>query len=131
MKTDYQLAVRTKTTQIEMTPSLEEYINKKMGLLKKHLSFFAEQTHDLFLDIEIARDTNHHKHGEVFSAEINFTAGKILLRAKAKAEDLYTAIDEAKDDLERELRNYANKRKTLWRKGGARIKNLIRGFRRK
>lgn len=129
MKNDFNIIVRTKTTNIETTPALEEYINKKMQLLKKHLGFYAGQIEDLYFDIEISRDTKHHKHGEIFSAEINFTAGKKLLRSKATNEDLYAAIDEAKDDLGRELRGHSEKRKDLFRRGSRRIKEIVRGWR--
>jgi ribosome-associated translation inhibitor RaiA len=41
-------------------------------------------------------------------------------------EDLYAAIDEVKDEIVREVTGGKKKRETLIRKGGAKIKSIIK-----
>jgi len=68
------------------------------------LKHYTNQSGELIFEVDIGKTTEHHRKGDVFRAEINFTAGKKLLRAVAKEADLYAAIDKAKDEMRRELR---------------------------
>ena len=61
------------------------------------------------LRIEAGKPSHHHKSGEVFMAEANLKIGKEFFRATATHEDLHAAINEIKDELERQLRKYKTK----------------------
>ncbi|MFC1721199.1 ribosome hibernation-promoting factor, HPF/YfiA family [Patescibacteria group bacterium] len=115
-----------KATNIELTPAIYDYIDKKMEMLEK---FVDENDTSVSASIEVGKTTNHHQNGDVFRAEINFSIGGKQFRAVSETEDLYAAIDEMKDDLAHSLLSDKEKQQTLMRKGASQLKNLIKGFR--
>jgi ribosome-associated translation inhibitor RaiA len=62
----------------------------------------------------------HHQKGPVFWAECQMRFPKRSLRSTAQSENLKTAINEVKDELQRQLKQYKNKL-TAKRKRGARV----------
>ena len=80
------------------------------------------------LDVEVGRTTQHHKSGDIFRAEINLKLKGDSLRAVREAEDLYAAIDQVKDEIVDLLTTHADKRRTLLRRGAAKIKNILKGL---
>ena len=105
-----------KTKNIELGAPLEAFINKKIGGLKKFLGAF--QSHALPMTegrnlfdtfVEVERDSNHHKQGKVFKAEVKIYMPGRNLFAKASAENIITAISEVRDELETEIRKYKAK----------------------
>ncbi len=126
MNTQPNIVIKIKTTHLKNTPAIENYIRKKIGLFKKFLTHFAHESKELVFDIEVGKTTAHHKHGEVFRAEINFTVGSTVFRAEATEENLYAAIDKAKDEMQMELRRHKNKHNSLLKKSGAEIKKRMR-----
>lgn len=121
-------AIRIKVTGIDKTPALESYVNSKIEMLKKHLGHFSDHSKEIIFECEIGKTTAHHRQGDVYRAEINFTAGGEHLRAEAVRDDLYAAIDKAKDEMERELRRSKNKEIALVKKGGMKLKDILRNF---
>lgn len=116
--------VNIKTTNITLTPAISEYITKRISSIEK---FFESDT-SAQCDIELARTTNHHKSGDIFRAEIHIIAKDKNIYASSEKEDLYIAIDSVKDEIMREVTSLKEKRISLIRKGGARVKNIIKGF---
>lgn len=85
---------------IELTEDIKEYINQKIGGLEKISDRIDSAS---IADVEVGISTMHHKSGKIFTAMINLTVPNAFIRAEAEAEDLYQAIDEAKNKLEAEL----------------------------
>lgn len=81
------------------------------------------------IDVEIEKTTDHHQKGDIFRAEFNFAMRGKHFRSESTTEDIYAAIDEAKDDLAREITEHQDKERDKQRKGGAFLKRLMRGFR--
>ena len=96
-----------RTKNLDLTDSLREYVDKKIGSLDKYLQRFDEST--IRADVELARTTKHHKSGNVFYAEVNLEISGDLLRATHKDEDIRASIDKVRDILQREIRKYKNK----------------------
>ncbi|MDO8489880.1 MAG: ribosome-associated translation inhibitor RaiA [bacterium] len=92
-----QLAI--KKANIELTPELEEYLEKKIKLLEKLITCKG----DVPFEVEIGRTTNHHRKGSIYRAEFQITLPRILLRSESSMEDPREAIDEAHKKIEREL----------------------------
>ena len=128
MNKERNLTIKVKSTNLGLTPALEKYVSKKISLLDKHLEYYYKRAGDLMFEIEIAKKTNRHKQGDIYYAEINFSAGDVHLRSEFTSEDIYVAIDGSKDTMEREMRRYSNKHRDLFRRGGAKIKRIIKGF---
>lgn len=112
-----------KTTDFDMTPEISGYLDDRLATLEK---FINKDDESIKCDVEIGKVTEHHQSGKIFKAEINVSIGKELLRAEATEETIHAAIDKAKDDIARRLRRHKNKNTTLFRKGGEKIKNILR-----
>jgi ribosomal subunit interface protein len=54
----------------------------------------------------LARTTQHHRHGDVFGAEVNLAMGGEVIRATREGEDMYATIDEVKDVLKAEIQKF-------------------------
>jgi ribosomal subunit interface protein len=95
---------------LELTPELMEHIQGEIQSLKK---FIDRKTWDE-AKIEVGRTTRHHRKGEVFRAEINLPLPAKLLRAEEVSENLHTAINIVKEEIERQVKKYLGK-KEEWR----------------
>jgi len=97
-----QIKIRTKN--IDLTVSLKSFINNKLGVLKK---LMGEDVSDILVDVE--RQTNHHKKGDVYWTEANVNLDGKKLFAKAHGDDVFKTILEVKEELEREIKRYKTK----------------------
>jgi ribosomal subunit interface protein len=102
-----------KATNITITPAIAEYIDRKLGMLEKYFS-----NPDTLINIEVGKVSRHHKSGDVFKAEIKINSNGKDYYVVSETEDLYAAIDEAKDDMVQELASESKKSRDLFRKGG-------------
>ena len=48
--------------------------------------------------------------------------------ATVEREDLYAAIDEVRDEVVEDLKAIKNKKKSLMRRGGAEVKQIVKGL---
>src|SRR3989344_8368243 len=89
---------------MELTPSIKEFVDEKIGLISKLLPPKEEALAEA--RVEVGKPSRHHSKGFVFYAEVNLKIGSALLRATEEHLDLHTAIDEARDKIERQLRKF-------------------------
>lgn len=118
--------INIKATNTELTPAIREYIEKKLGKIEKKL--IDPNDTSTHCDVEVGKISKHHQKGEVFRAEFNLTVGGKLYRTESTQENLYAAIDEAKDELYRSFRSDKKKRKDVSRRSMLKIKNALRGL---
>lgn len=97
-----------KTTNIDLTPALSEFINEKIGSLNKYLKDFNSDL--IQARVEVGKPSKHHKSGLVYYAEVNLSLPGKLLRAEARHIDLRYAINEAKEELIKQIERYKNKK---------------------
>lgn len=114
-----------KSTHIELTDAIEDYVEKRVGMLDKVVS---PNDTSASVMVEVGKRSQHHKDGDFFFAEFNIRVGGKDFRVVAEKDDLYAAIDEAKDAIIQEISGYKDKRRTLIRRGGAAIKNVLKGI---
>ena len=119
------MRVTIKTTGINLTPDLSDYLNKRLTALEKLTAHHSEA---VMVDVEIGRTTKHHHTGDIYKAEINVHVGHKSFRAVKETGDLFTSIDAAKDQMLEELRSNKKKRLSLVRHGSQRVKAFIKGF---
>jgi ribosomal subunit interface protein len=117
--------INIKTTNITLKPDTEQYLTKKLQTLNKIIDLEGD---NVFAQVELGKTTNHHKSGAIFLAEINLRVGKKRFRAVSKQEDLHAAIDDMKDELSEEIKSKQEKNRTKARKGGAAIKQIVKGI---
>ncbi len=119
------MQITIKATNIELTEAIRDYVNKKFNLVSK---FVRKSDESVLCRVEVGKITQHHKKGEVFRAEGRLHVDGKELYATSEKEDLYAAIDDVKDELVRVLTSTKEKKMDMIRKGGARIKNMLKGL---
>lgn len=90
-------------TNIELTEAIRSYVEKRVEAFEKLTQEFEPAAE---LRVEVGKTSHHHAKGEVFYAEINLSIPGTLLRAEETTEDLYKAIDAAKENILRQLKDY-------------------------
>lgn len=93
-------------TFMEMTDAMRGHVEEKVGSLEK----FCENYSPCDVRVEIGKTNEHHQKGKIWRAELTMTIPGGSLRAESVQEDLYAAIDEAKNDLKRQLIDFKEKR---------------------
>lgn len=84
---------------MELTEAIKAYVEKRLSSLDK----LTEKYSPCDAAVEVGKTSQHHQKGEVFFAEFNLTIPGETLRATSTQEDLYAAIDVAKDELRRQI----------------------------
>ncbi|MCX6745911.1 MAG: ribosome-associated translation inhibitor RaiA [Candidatus Parcubacteria bacterium] len=98
------MQIDIKGTNLELTEAIKDYVNEKIGGLEK----FFDQI--LVARVEVGLTTKHHQKGNIFRAEVNLEVPqKYIIRAEAEREDLYMAINQVKDELQRQIKKYKEK----------------------
>lgn len=113
----------TKATNIELSQAIDDYLDKKLSVLDKHIDSSDESAN---AQIELEKTTEHHRSGDIFRAEINLHIAGKNMRVDETAGDLYSAIDSMKDGIARELTSYKKKKRTWVRRGAQRLKTILR-----
>lgn len=119
------MKISYKTKDMEMTPAIQEYADKRLRALDR---FVSRDDESVSCVVEMGKTTRHHKSGDVFRAEVKLHIAGRDLYAVSERDDLYVAIDEVKDEIVRQVTSYRDKSTTLMRRGASQIKNMIRGF---
>ncbi len=118
------MKINIKATNIELTEAIRDYVNKRLESVEK----FIDDEDEKFIYVEVAKTTNHHKQGDYYKAEFNLKIDKQSYFTDAEKEDLYVAIDEAKDELLKRIIDSKKRKKTLFRRGAQRIKDILKGL---
>jgi putative sigma-54 modulation protein len=113
-----------KTTNVTLSDAISEYTNKRLQKIAKLLD--TDPT--VVCDIELAKTTDHHQKGDIFKAEIHIVGAGKNLYATSSKEDLYAAIDIVRDEILRELKSKKEKQISFVRRGGARVKAMVKGL---
>jgi len=117
------MSTNIKATNIELTDAIKDYVNKNLLGLDR---FITDPKEDLIIQVEVGKTTRHHKSGDYFRAEFNVDISGKKFYVSAKKDNLYGAIDEAKEALFRKIDYSKNKERTLLRRGAKSIKKMIR-----
>ena len=95
------MKINITATNLDLTPAYREYIEERLNSLDKFMSKFDPEAVQAW--VVAARTTKHHKHGDVYHAEINLKFPGEVLRARAEGSDARAVVDEAKDKLKQEI----------------------------
>ena len=127
------MKITIKATNLKLTSAIRSYIEEKIGGLEKFIQKLAEEDQSskkgrplIEAWVEIGRTTHHHHKGRVFRAECQIRLPGKGVRAESTRRDLYLAIDEVKDELQRELKRYTEKKVSKYRRTARRMKRLIK-----
>ncbi len=125
------MRINIKATNIKLDEALKVWVEKKIGEIEKFLVDFGSRKYfkekpNLEIKVEIGKTTRHHLKGEVFRAEAQLCLPKQIIRAEAVSEDLRDAINQVKDELQREVKRYKGKRIARARRWARKVKELTR-----
>lgn len=120
------MQIHFKGTNYELTPAISEHATKKLQGIRKYLKKKSPDTSYVYIDL--GKESEAHQNGRIWYADVNLEWQGNNFYAKATAETLETAIDQAVNDLKSELATATEKKQSLARKGGLMFKNLMQGF---
>ncbi|MFH0906917.1 MAG: ribosome-associated translation inhibitor RaiA [bacterium] len=104
-----------KGDKIKLTNSIKQYIEEKIGGLERFLKSFNPEL--IEARVEVGKITHGQKHGDIFRAEVNLNIDGKFIRVEKTENSLLAAIDFAKDELSREIRQFKNKKSTKFIRG--------------
>lgn len=99
------MRIHIKSTNLDLTPALKEYIEQKIGSLAKFLKRWNPKG-VVEAYVEVGRTTQHHHKGNIFRAEADLRVPGKILRAEDEDWDIRVAIGRVKDKLKREAEKY-------------------------
>lgn len=119
------IRISIKGTGIELTPAIDEYVRKRTLNFEKLIS---SEDSSSYLAVEVGKETEHHKSGDIFFAEFNLHIAGHDFRARRGGGDINSAVDIAKDELMDAVRAHKGKQSTMLRRGSQAVKDMLRGF---
>jgi len=89
------MKINLKTSKINLTPELKDYVQKKIDMLEKYLG----KIEVINCDVELSLSVGSQNHGKIYRAECNLKIPHKLLRIEKTEKNLNKAIDKVKDHL--------------------------------
>jgi putative sigma-54 modulation protein len=115
--------INIKATNMELTSAISDYVSQRLSKIEKYVKEGAMSGY-----VEIGKTTNHHKQGEVFKAEFDITINGEKFFAMSEKEDLYSAIDDAKEEIVRKITHNKDRKQTLYKRGASSVKKMLKGI---
>ena len=113
---------------IELTEAIKDYVLKRVTNLEKLLSGIEERGGEVRVNFEVSQSTKHHKSGEIFHTDCLIKIDGKEFYASFDADDLYSAIDEIKENLFREISKNKDRQQTLFKRGATSVKKMLKGL---
>jgi len=98
---------------MDLTDGIKQHVEDKL----ESVVVITQKFEPCDLRVEVGKTGAHHKSGEIYVAEFNLTIPGTMLRTVRKSEDLYRAIDQATEDLKRQVNKYKQKLRVADRAG--------------
>ncbi|NVN96919.1 ribosome-associated translation inhibitor RaiA [Candidatus Nomurabacteria bacterium] len=118
------MTTNIKATNMELTGAITDYVNKKIESLNKFIPFGEEA----IIYIEVGKTTKHHKQGDYFKAEFDVSINGEKFFTDSEKSDLYKAIDDAKDEVIKKIKNSKKRKNTLYKRGATSVKKMMKGI---
>ena len=113
-----------KGTNLELHEDLKEYVNEKIGGLKKFIENENINPSSVVARVELAKTTRHHQHGDIYKAEVNLQFPGKMIRSVDESDDIYKSVDKVKDELREMINSYKDEKTAKIRRGARIIKKL-------
>ncbi len=118
--------IKITAVNIELTEEIKDYIYKKLGSLEKFINF---EDPAVSVDIRLIREVRKQQTGKIYRIEISIMTPGKKFGVNSSGNSEYEAIDTVKDTLLRKISGYKEKKHSLVKKGGAKVKNFLKSFR--
>ncbi len=119
--------INLQSKNIEITPSIHDYVIKRVTNLEKLLSSMEDEG-EAIVNFDISKNTNNHKGDGVFHADCLIQIKGEEFYGSADEADLHMAIDTVKNTLFREISKNKNRKQTLFKRGAASVKKMLKGL---
>lgn len=113
--------IQFKATQVTVADSLKVLVTQKLQSLDRYVG----NESDVRCEVEFERVAPH-QNGAIFRIEANVWLAGTLYRAEATEESFEKAVDVVRGELDRELRRARTKHDSLVKKGGRKLKDMLR-----
>lgn len=125
-----------KSTNLKLTSSITKYLEEKIKSLEKFAkvlinkknskNFLGKKKSAAEAWVEVGKTTFHHQKGEIFRTELQLKIAGRELRAEAISKNIFSAINEVKDEMERQIKKYKGKIKIKYQRGARKLKKDLR-----
>jgi ribosomal subunit interface protein len=110
-----------KGTNLDLTSAIKKKIGKKLKQIGKHIRTDPD---NVITQVEVERTTDRNK-GKVYRAEFNMTIAGEFFRSETTSDKLPRALEEAKEEMIREISKSKERKETLFRRGARQIKRMF------
>ncbi len=101
--------------------SIHSFVSQKLASLEKYI---GDET-DVKVEVEFEKVVSH-KSGPICRVEVNIWVAGTLYRAQNTQETFEAAVDVVKDELDQAMRKKSEKKGSLIRQGGRKLKEMMR-----
>ncbi len=122
------MKINLQSKNMELTPAIHEYVEKRVTNLEKLLGKMEEGGSEALINFEVSQSTKHHKSGAIFHADCLVKIKGDDYYASADEEDLYAAIDKIRDTLFNEISREKDREQTLFHRGARSVKKMLKGL---
>lgn len=119
------MQINIKAVGVELTEGIEEYVRKRLSSIARLAENEKTETR---IEVELGKSTGHHKKGDFFRAEANVHCSIGNFRAVAEESDLFPAVDQIREELERQIVAKRDRGSTLFRRGARSVKKMLKGL---
>lgn len=114
--------ISIKTINCELSTDSEGVIDRKFSLLEQHV----RDGEAARLEVEVEGMPEGQEDGARFRADANLTIDGKLYRAVARSGSLEAAVEKVRHELETEVSRARKKQRSLLKRGGTALKNMLR-----
>lgn len=115
--------IRTTYVHLEKSDSVEDYVIKRFSTLSKFVN------DDAICQVTLLRVSSFHNNVPVFKVEASIKGKPKDVFSVSEKNELFEAIDDLREELEKILSSNKEKRWTRFKKGASRIKDMLKGIR--
>ena len=125
------MRINIKATGFDMTPSLQEYIETKMGELEKFVKTMSgekDNSEGVNVFVEVAKTRLAQKKGDdLFKAELQFhVPGFDRIVVTVEASNIHKAVDKGRIEMRNRLQRHKTKQQSRFLRSAAKWKRLTR-----
>ncbi|HMA78541.1 MAG TPA: ribosome-associated translation inhibitor RaiA [Candidatus Paceibacterota bacterium] len=113
--------INYKATGMELDQELQTLLEAKFTSLEKYI---GDET-DVKCEVEF-RKSAPQQNGKICAVEANIWLKGTMYRAEAAEDQFEKAIDEVREELDKELRRASKKSQSLIKRGGRKLKEMMR-----
>ncbi len=120
------MQLKIKTVGFSLTPLLQSLVESKL-LVPVERRLGGQMPQETPLEVELGKITRHHSEGKVWKCEVNLALPheKRTIYFQVLEENIEAAIDEAKDEIERQIGEYKEKRAAKFLRLARKVKERL------